>query len=81
MDSSSISGAISIPEKLRKAAKRSKLTPREVQVLALVLTGHTWKLAAVTLKISESTIRFHVCNVFKKTGAHSTPEALGKLLS
>ena len=81
MGSSNISGAILIPEKLRKAAKRSKLTPREVQVLALFLTGHTWKLAAFSMEISESGIRFHMQKIFKKVGAHSTPEALGKLLT
>ncbi len=51
-----------------------KLTPRERQVLALVVSGLINKEAAWELGISEKTIKVHRARVVEKMGARSLPE-------
>jgi DNA-binding CsgD family transcriptional regulator len=47
------------------------LTPREVDVVALIADGLSNKLIADKLDISLHTTRFHVNNVIKKLGKHN----------
>lgn len=46
------------------------LTNRETNVLLLVRKGLTNKEVGVSLGISEATVKFHLKNVFEKTGIH-----------
>jgi two-component system, NarL family, nitrate/nitrite response regulator NarL len=50
------------------------LTPRELQVLALIATGGSNKYIALQLGVSEETIKHHVTNIFEKTGQSSRVE-------
>jgi DNA-binding NarL/FixJ family response regulator len=52
------------------------LTPRELEVLALVAAGASNKLIARRLGISVHTAKFHVARVLEKLGAHSRAEAV-----
>jgi FixJ family two-component response regulator len=52
----------------------SKLTPRERDVLPLVVSGLLNKQAAAELGISEITLQIHRSNIMKKMGAASLPE-------
>lgn len=52
------------------------LTPREVEVLALLATGLPNKLIAHHLGISEHTAKFHVTAVMTKLGAQSRTDAV-----
>ncbi len=52
------------------------LTPREVEVLALLATGLPNKLIAHHLGISEHTAKFHVTAVMTKLGASSRTDAV-----
>jgi DNA-binding CsgD family transcriptional regulator len=52
------------------------LTPRELEVLALVAAGASNKLIARRLGISVHTAKFHVTGVLEKLGAHSRAEAV-----
>ena len=52
----------------------SRLTPRERQVFALVVSGLINKEAAWELGISEKTIKVHRARVVEKMGARSLPE-------
>ena len=52
----------------------SKLTPRERDVLPLVVSGLLNKQAAAELGISEITLQIHRGNIMKKMGAASLPE-------
>lgn len=52
------------------------LTPREVEVLALLATGMPNKLIAHHLGISEHTAKFHVTAVMGKLGAQSRTDAV-----
>ena len=52
------------------------LTPREVEVLALVGEGHSNKAAARRLGISQHTVKFHLEAVFVKLGVRTRAEAV-----
>ena len=50
------------------------LTPRELDVLALIATGASNKHIALSLSLSEETVKHHVTNIFEKTGQSSRVE-------
>ena len=54
---------------------RYGLTPRELEVLALLADGRTNRQIAETLFISESTAGVHVSNILGKLGATNRVEA------
>ena len=51
------------------------LTAREVEVLRLVAAGNTNRTIAVTLDISDHTVRRHLQNIFDKIGVSSRAAA------
>jgi DNA-binding NarL/FixJ family response regulator len=55
-------------------ASRPLLTPRERQVLALVVRGHTDREAAERLSLSVRTVQNHLAAVRRKTGLHRRSE-------
>jgi DNA-binding NarL/FixJ family response regulator len=62
-----------------EAAKRvSSLTPRESEIIALVLAGNPSKNIAADLGISQRTVENHRVSIMKKTGSKSLP-ALARL--
>ena len=54
---------------LRK--RRESLTPREREVMALVVDGKANKVIAIDLGLSERTVEIHRANVMEKMGARS----------
>src|SRR4029079_12029447 len=54
------------------------LTPRQRQIMDLVLAGHPSKNIAADLGISQRTVETHRASIMKKTGAKSLP-ALARL--
>lgn len=64
---------------LRSSATASTsevLTPREIEVLAMMAEGLGNKTIAYRLNISEHTVKFHVGSIFAKLGAQSRTEAV-----
>ena len=57
------------------------LTPHEVRLLQLVAEGHSYKSAAVQLKVTAKTISFHLQKIYGKLHVHSKSEAVSKGLS
>lgn len=53
----------------------SKLTPREREVLALLVEGRSNKVIANALDISAGTVKLHVNTILRKLGVHSRVEA------
>lgn len=49
-------------------AALSDLTPREIEILQLVLEGRTNKAIAAEIYISEKTVEFHLTRIFTKIG-------------
>jgi two-component system, chemotaxis family, CheB/CheR fusion protein len=60
------------------ADRLSKLTPRQRQIMVLVLSGHHSKNIAADLRISQRTVENHRNLIMKKTGSKSLP-ALARL--
>lgn len=56
----------------------SALSPRQREILDLVASGHTSKEIASALGISESTVNWHLANVFAKLGVSSRAEAVAR---
>jgi DNA-binding NarL/FixJ family response regulator len=52
------------------------LTPREVDVLALLAEGLPNKAIAARLDISDQTVKFHLASVYGKLGASSRTDAV-----
>jgi DNA-binding NarL/FixJ family response regulator len=49
-------------------AALSDLTPRELEILRLVLAGRTNKSIAAEICISEKTVEFHLSKIYTKIG-------------
>ena len=58
------------------AAQTQTLTPREIQVLAMLAEGHGNKTIAWKLGISEHTAKFHVASILSKLNAGTRTEAV-----
>jgi len=56
------------------------LTPHEIRLLKLLVEGHSYKTAAVHLKVSINTIAFHIQNIYTKLHVHSKSEAVARAL-
>lgn len=54
----------------------SQLTPREQEILGLLVKGHTYKRIASELNLSYATVNRHVSNVYVKLRVHSVNEAV-----
>jgi DNA-binding NarL/FixJ family response regulator len=52
------------------------LTEREIQVLQLLARGLANKQIAVSLEISEHTVKFHVSSIYAKLGVTNRTEAV-----
>ena len=50
------------------------LTPREMQIIALIVAGYTNKDLAKELKISQNTSKHHLTNIFNKLGVSNRLE-------
>ena len=46
----------------------SDLTPREVEILQLLLAGRTNKAIAAEIRVSEKTVEFHLSHIYTKIG-------------
>lgn len=64
--------AISVPAANQMAIER--LTPREVEVLRLIVTGHTNRQIADVLTLSVRTVESHRANLMDKLDLHSRVE-------
>lgn len=49
----------------------SDLTSRELEILQLVLAGHTNKAIASEMNISEKTVEFHLDHIYTKIGVRT----------
>lgn len=58
-----------------------KLSPREYEILELLVRGRLYKEIAIALDISQETVRKHVYNVYKKLHINNRVEAYNKFYS
>ncbi len=52
-------------------ATLNDLTPRELEILRLILAGYTNKAIAAQIYISEKTVEFHLDNLYTKIGVRT----------
>ena len=63
------------PQRAAAGATAHPLTARELEVLRLVAEGRTNGSVATALDVSEQTVKFHLCNVYRKLGVGNRTEA------
>ena len=63
-------------ELLQAFTQKYEFSPREAEVLALIVSGSTNGEIAKQLYISENTVKFHVRNILKKAGCANRTELL-----
>lgn len=61
-------------------ANHHELTPRQAEIIKLIVGGSTNKEISETLHITEGTVKAHVYNIFKKTEVTSRGQLIGKIL-
>ncbi|NPT59911.1 DNA-binding response regulator [Paraburkholderia sp. 5N] len=64
------------PRPMASAVHVEALTPREIEVLAMLAEGLGNKEIARQLTISDNTVKFHLSSIFGKLGATSRTEAV-----
>jgi DNA-binding NarL/FixJ family response regulator len=57
-----------------------RLTPKEAQVLQLLVEGHSYKTAAYEMNLTIHAVSFHARHVYEKLHVHSKSEAVAKAL-
>jgi DNA-binding CsgD family transcriptional regulator len=68
------------PNSLTGAASRFHISPREVQVLALLLDGNHLDQIAKLLYITSSTVQDHINSILHKTDSRNRSELIGRVL-
>lgn len=61
-----------------KPAEQFKLTPRENEILALMVKGLSYKMIAARCGISFETVRSHIKNIYEKLHVTTMTEAVAK---
>jgi DNA-binding NarL/FixJ family response regulator len=75
-----LAGQLSIPEEYRHALAKPQLSPREKQVLGMVVLGLMNREIANRLFVAESTVKTHLASAFRKLGVRSRGEATALIL-
>jgi len=69
------------PKAFRNATEADGLSERELEVLLMVARGMSNHQIAVSLHLSEATIKRHLANIYPRIGVSSRGEAVSKALS
>ena len=77
--SAACAGQVAVPTGLSRYVVRPVLSHREKQVLGMVVTGLTNAEIAITLQLTESTVKSHLSRAFGRLGVRSRHEAAGLL--
>lgn len=59
-------------------ANEFRLSPKELELLALLARGHPYKRAALLMGVTLSTVQTYVRRTYQKLEAHSKVEAIGR---
>lgn len=76
VDESVIHRSLAAQDGAAPGTRAGGLSEKEVAVLVELCHGHTNKQIAVSLWLSEQTVKFHLRNVYRKLGIKSRTEAL-----
>lgn len=67
-----------LQEPIKTAKEDIQLTPKELQILKLIIAGETASTIAGILDVTESAIRFHIRNIYKKLQVKNRVELIKK---
>jgi len=70
-----LNGDLHVPPKLAAQLDRPHLSPRELEVLDLIVRGLSNKQIAYDLKISQETAKNHVKHIFEKLDVRNRTQA------
>ncbi|MDW7671378.1 MAG: LuxR C-terminal-related transcriptional regulator [Bacillota bacterium] len=65
-----------IPDSLEIIREKHQLTDREMEIIALLNRGYTYRAIAETLGITENTIKFHAKNIYQKLQVNNKMELI-----
>lgn len=65
-----------MPVPIRSSRITRRITPRELEVLALIADGHSTREIARSLWITEETVRTHVRRLLDRLGARTRAHAV-----
>ncbi len=71
--------AQSLEELIESNCERYVLTTRETEIVLQIIKGHSYKIIASTLNISEKTVNKHVSNIYTKVSANNKVDLINKL--
>jgi DNA-binding NarL/FixJ family response regulator len=74
------SGQVCVPRALARQVEPARLSPREKQILGLVVMGYMNGQIAERLFVAESTVKSHLSSAFAKLGVSSRTEAVELIL-
>lgn len=69
----------SLEQLIESNCDKYNLTAREIEIVRLIMKGHSYKTIAADLYISEKTVAKHVSNIFTKASASNKVELINKL--
>jgi DNA-binding NarL/FixJ family response regulator len=75
-----VAGFVVVPARSRQALRRPVFTPRQKQVLSLLVLGMSNADIATRLFISEATVKMHLSAIFALLGVRSRKEAVDLIL-
>lgn len=73
-------GQLAVPVQFRQALAKPVLSPREKQIMAMVVMGFSNREIANRLYLAETTIKSHLSSAFVKLGVRSRHEATSLIL-
>ena len=73
-----LAGSVYVPASLkaRSVHNQADLTPRQFQVLDLLVQGHSNKGIAAKLELAEATVKMHITAIMRKMGVASRTQAV-----
>lgn len=71
---------VTFRENRKPAENKYDLTPREIEILQLLVKGYSVKLIASELFIAFDTARTHLKNIYRKLHVNCGKEAIAKVL-
>jgi len=64
----------------KKKLRKTRLTPKEQEIVVGLVDGLSYKMIAARMSISVETVRFHIKNIYQKLHVHSKAEVITKSL-